>query len=336
MKVIHLPLEIAGQMGALCGAIKRHGHQAIGYNYFHTFLSYTDNILPADGYEITNIIGDAIQHFDVFHFHYMLTPLYDYSDLAMIAEAGKPIVMHHWGSDVRKASISNLLNPYVNTDPSSEEQIHEKLLAVSKYVSTAIVQDYEVIPYVSPYYKEVHVLPVAIDISKFAPAYPNPYKRNPLVLHAPTQPQFKGTDIIERAISQLQNEIPFQYQRVENMSHEAAKQLYRQADIIIDQILNGSYGLFCAESMALGKPVITFVRDDLLCQYTEELPICNANPDTIYHVLKTLLQSGELRYQKGMEARSYAERHHDSNIVGAQLIKIYDQLLQRKASIIPG
>ncbi len=331
MKVIHVPLEIAGQMGILCGALKKYGHQAMGYNYFHTALGYTNNILPADGYEIVNIIGEAIQHFDMFHFHYMLTAISDFRDLDMLASAGKPAVMQHWGSDVRKSSIATLLNPYVNMkDCPKEEEIHEKLLKVSKYISTAIVQDYEVLPYVAPYYKKVHVLPVAIELSKFVPAYPSIYETYPLVVHAPTQPQYKGTEIIERVVNVLQKEIPFRYKRIEHMNHAQAKKIYRQADIIIDQLLLGSYGILSAESMAFGKPVITYVRDDLLCYYANELPICTANPDTLYDVLRPLLLSAGLRNKKGREGRKFAEKYHDSNIVGLQLIKIYEQLLQGK------
>lgn len=330
MKVIHVPLEIAGQMGILCGALKKLGHQAIGYNYFHTALCYTDDILPADGYEIVNIMGEAIQHFDIFHFHYMLTPLSDFRDLDMIASAGKPMVMHHWGSDVRKPSIATMLNPYVNMkDCPTEEEIHEKLLKVSKYIATAIVQDYEVLPYVAPYYKQVHVLPVAVDLSKFEPSYPSFYESYPLVVHAPTQPQYKGTKIIERVVTMLQQEIPFRYKRIENMNNEQAKKMYREADIIIDQILIGSYGILSVESMALGKPVITYVRDDLRSHYSG-LPICTANPDSLHGVLKQLLVSAKLRYQKGREGRKFVEKHHDSNIVGLQLIQIYEQLLKGK------
>lgn len=328
MKVIHVPLEIAGQMGILCGAIKKYGHEAIGYNYFHTALGYTSNILPADGYEIINIMGEAIQHFDIFHFHYLLTPLIDFRDLEMISSKGKTMIMHHWGSDVRKPSMATALNPYINMkDCPTDEEIHERLEKVSQYISTAIVQDYEVLPYVAPYYKKVHVLPIALELEKFEPSYPSLVERNPLVVHAPTQPKYKGTDIIERVVMELQEEeIPFRYQRIENMNNEEAKRIYKQADIIIDQILIGSYGILSVESMAFGKPVITYVREDLLETY-RKLPICSANPDTLYDVLKQLLLSPELRHKNGRKGRRFVEEYHDSNIVGLQLIEIYEQLL---------
>ncbi|MGG2196788.1 hypothetical protein [Paenibacillus validus] len=325
MKILHLPIEIAGQMGSLCGALKSYGHEAIGLNYYHTALNYKENIIPADGMEIVNIMGEALRHFDIFHYHHLLTAMTDYRDLEMVAAAGKHAIMHHWGSDVRTAK-AQLLNPYLSVGFVPEQETHEKLMTVSKYISTAIVQDYEVLPFVSDYYRQVHILPVAINTSKFIPVFPNPLQSNPLVIHAPSNPKVKGTDVIERTIEMLQREIPFRYQRVDKTSHEQAKQLYRQADIIVDQIITGSYGLLCVESMAFGKPVIAYVRDDLMSRYPTQPPICNASPDTFYDVLKSLLLSPETRFQKGVESRKFTEDYHDSMKVGGRLLEIYGQL----------
>ncbi len=328
MKVLHLPIEIAGQMGMLCGALKYYGHKAMGYNYFHTYLAYRNNILPADGLEITNVVGEAIDYFDLFHFHHLLTAFTDYRDLEMLAAAGKPAIMHHWGSDVRTENLVHQWNPYLTmTGAPSEEEVHAKLLKVSQYISTALVQDYEVLPYVKSYYQHVHVLPLAIDTAAVKPVYPSRSEKNPLVIHAPTNPQFKGTSIIEKVIERLQKEICFRYRRIENMNNTEAKSLYAQADIVIDQILMGSYGMLCIECMTLGKPVITYLRDDLISQYATKPLICNANPDTLYDVLKQLLVSPELRHDTGVQARTFAEQFHDMKVVGTQLIRIYLKLL---------
>ncbi len=329
MKVIHLPIEISGQMGMLCGGLRYYGHQAAGYNYYHTSLGYMKNILPADGMEITDILGDAIEHFDVFHFHHLLTMCSDLRDLEMIVASGKCAVMHHWGSDVRIARIACQMNPYlVTTGLPPEQETHSRLLHVSSLISTAIVQDYEVFPFVTPYYKKVHVLPLAIDTSNFIPVYPSHSENNPLIVHAPSNPQVKGTDIIERVIDSLTKEVHFRYQRVENMSNAEAKKIYSQADIIIDQIITGSYGMLATESMALGKPVITYLREDLLGQYATKPPVCSANPDTLYEVLKQLLLNPELRFQRGVEGRIFVEQYHDIKVVIPQLIKIYEGILE--------
>ena len=44
---------------------------------------------------------------------------------------------------------------------------------------------------------------------------------------------------------------------VEGLHHDEAFERYRAADIVVDQLNAGWYGLFAIEAMALGKPVVT-------------------------------------------------------------------------------
>ena len=68
-------------------------------------------------------------------------------------------------------------------------------------------------------------------------------KINPLILHAPTNPDFKGTTYIENTLAELRKTHAFDYQRIEKMNHDEVIKLYEKADIIVDQVLCGSYGL---------------------------------------------------------------------------------------------
>lgn len=234
------------------------------------------------------------------------------------------MVMHHWGNDVRFHDLARINNPYVYTgDSPPNEEIRQKLQLLSQYISEAIVQDHEVLAYVRPYYKKVHVLPLAIDLNKFKPSFPEPQKKRPLILHAPTNPEFKGTAYIEDAINKLKKKYNFAYKRIEKMPNSQVISLYQKADIIVDQILCGSYGLLSVEAMALGKPVITYIRPDLVHTFPKGLPIVSANPDTIYNAIKTLLERPELRFKLGVKGRRYVRRYHDSKVVAKKLLAIY-------------
>lgn len=331
MNIIHLPIEIAGQIGTLCGSLMRKGHFARGYNYFVTYLGYKENLLNTDLFEMIRMFEEAVCHFDLFHYHYASSLFENFKDLEMLRQKGKPVVMHHWGNDVRMASVAKLRNPYVYTgDSPPEEKIRATLKQISQYVSDAIVQDHEVLPYVQPYYRRVHVIPLAIDLGKFPVCYPSPTEKSPLVVHAPTNAEFKGTHYVERAIAQLQKELSFRYVRVEKLPHHQAVQLYRQADIVVDQLLCGSYGLLSVEAMALGKPVVAHIRPDLVGTYGMAVPICNANPDTIHDVLKALIRSPDMRVQAGMAGRKYVEQIHDSNKVVDQLLRVYQLVMNNR------
>ena len=327
MRILHGVIEIAGQMGILSGALKRRGHISVGYNTFHTYLGYKEHLINTVGWELEKVSHHLINFFDIFHFHYASSLMTNYADLPLIKSKGKKMIMHHWGNDVRFHDQARVINPYVYTgDSLPNEVMHQKLVSISAYIREAIVQDYEVLPYVEPYYDKVHVLPIAIELAPFVPHYPSEYKQQPLILHAPTNPAFKGTEHVERALLRLKGEFDFQYRRIENMNHQQARQLYQEADIIIDQILCGSYGLLSVESMALGKPVVAYIRGDLVSRFPADLPIVNANPDTIYEQVKRLLQQPHLRRQLGIQGRQYVERYHDSNVVAEKLIGIYQNL----------
>lgn len=327
MRICHGVTEIAGQMGILSGALKRRGHISVGYNIFHSYLGYQDHLINTIPSELQNVHKHIIHFFDVFHFHYASTLLHDYADLPILKAENKKMVMHHWGNDVRFHQQARINNPYVYTgDSPPDAVIHERLTKIGAYVREAIVQDHEVLPYVAPYYEKVHVVPIAIDIAKFHPLFPSPSQKTPLIIHAPTNPEFKGTYFVEEAIERLRAQYQFEYRRIERMNHKEARKLYREADVIIDQIRCGSYGLFCVEAMSLGKPVVGYIREDLVSKFPADLPVWNANPDTIYDRLKLLLENPFLRHELGVRGRLYAEKYHASSIVAEQLIQIYTNL----------
>lgn len=328
MRIVHSPIEIAGQMGILCNGLNKRGLTATAYNTFHTYLGYRDYINNVDVYEIEYLMHDILQYFDVLHFHYAATFLQGGSDLPLNQRLGKKMVMHHWGNDVRTHAVASVNNPYVYTDDSPPaEQVHATLSKLSRYIEHAIVQDYEVYPYVAPYYEHVHVVPIAFAARSRKPRYPLLTESCPLIIHAPTNPLFKGTVYIEKAIEKLKDEgMSFRYQRVEKMNNAQAVALYGQADIVVDQILCGSYGMLAVESMSLGKPVVGYIREDLKQTFPENPPILSANPDDIYDVLKDLITNPRLRSEAGQRGRSYAVKYHDTAVVTGQLIDIYNQL----------
>ncbi|GGJ06465.1 hypothetical protein GCM10010885_14510 [Alicyclobacillus cellulosilyticus] len=330
MKVLHAPTEIAGQMGILTQGLRRRGVTATAYNTFHSYLGYRDHIYNLDAAELAVLAADAIRHFDLFHFHYGQSLTSDLTDVAEIARLGKPMLMHHWGNDVRTHEVAARNNPYVYTgDSPPPERIHARLTQLSRFIQHAVVQDEEVRAYVTPYYREVHVLPIAFDVHRVAPSYPAADETCPLVVHAPTNPAFKGTHVIEAAVEQLRAQgVRFRYLRVEKRSNREALALYREADIVVDQVLCGSYGLLAVEAMSLGKPVLGFIREDLRATFPEPPPIVSARPDQVADALRELIEHPALRIEKGRAGRRYAERHHASDKVARRLLAIYEQVVQ--------
>ncbi|MDQ0207867.1 glycosyltransferase family protein [Alkalicoccobacillus murimartini] len=326
MKIFQGITEIAGQMGIMAGEFKRQGHEVLSYNTFQSYLGYEDHLEYVERKEIGNRTDAIFKENDLFHFHYAQTTKEDFSDLAQLKGSGKKAVMHHWGNDVRFHEQAKEKNPFAYTgDSPSNAYMDWRLKHITTVIEDAIVQDYEVYEYVKDYYKRVHVVPIAVDLKKIQKVETKP-KNIPLLVHAPTNPYFKGTVHVERAIKQLKETHLFRYKRIERMNHDEAVELYKEADIILDQVLCGSYGLLSVEAMSLGKPVVTYIRDDLLPKFPEKPPIVIANPGTIYEQIKWLIESPEKWGEIGQKGRKYVETYHDSKVVSEQILSIYDSL----------
>jgi glycosyltransferase involved in cell wall biosynthesis len=113
--------------------------------------------------------------------------------------------------------------------------------------------------------------------------------------------------------------------------------VYQRADLIVDQLLAGWYGGFAVEAMALGKPVICYIREEDLkfvpARMAEELPLINAKPDSVYLVLKDWLSARKKDLpRQGTLSRQFVERWHDPEIIARDVASDYLAAFQAKGS----
>lgn len=172
--------------------------------------------------------------------------------------------------------------------------------------------------------KEYHAALFPVDAEKFAYTGVNPSRRL-RILHAPSNPEYKGTKYITAAIEKLKTEFDFEFKVVNNIKAEELYKEIEAADIVIDQMLVGFYGLLSIESMAMGKPVVCYIREDIASCSPAEMPVINANPDNIYDVLKEVLRNPAKLIEIGIRSREYVEKYHSAKIIAKQ----YYELLER-------
>ena len=145
------------------------------------------------------------------------------------------------------------------------------------------------------------------------------------VVHAPSRRGVKGTEWVMSALEKLQSEgIRIELRLVENTPHFEVRELYQWADVVIDQLRIGWYGVLAVEAMALGKAVVCYVRDDLKHYLPYPPPLALANPDNLHHVLKDLALNPEKVHSLGERGRQYVEELHDAEKVTDILLRIYD------------
>lgn len=333
LKVLHGTIEIANQMHTMTEGLNKLGIDAKALNYYPNYLGYkVDYTLNLNSFkdmneankETKNMAAKLISENDVFHFHFGTSLTLDYSDLKLLKELGKKVIMQYWGSDVRMYSKAIKLNPYIKVKNMNEDEIKRRLELISMYIPDCLV-DYELAEYVKDYHSNVHYTRVAIDLKKYRLIKENCNDKM-LIVHAPTSPEIKGTSYILKAVEELKEKYDFEFTLVQGMPHEQATKIYEKADLIIDQILCGGYGVFAIESMAMGKPVICWIDDFMKEKYPKELPIISANPDNIKEKIEYAIKNKDMLKEVGIKGRRYVEKYHNMNIVSENMLQIYKSL----------
>ena len=194
-------------------------------------------------------------------------------------------------------------------------------LAFGKKAGAEVVGSYDAIRWVP----EAEMIPPGIDVSAIEPAPPTDRAR-PVILHAPSSRRRKGTEHVIAACEGLDADLML----VEGLHHDEAFERYREADIVVDQLNAGWYGLFAIECMALGKPVVTFLHEEAVARTEKELdvrvPIVSATRDTLRAQLEPLVASAAERQRIGAQSRAYVEQVHDLERVADRLLALYARL----------
>jgi len=238
---------------------------------------------------------------DVFHFYFGLTLVPKSLQFPLLHATRKKSVMHWLGSDIR------------GKEPAE--------LAWGRRADAQIVGSYDAIRWVP----DAHVVPPGLDLREYTPRPPSDNPR-PLVVHAPSNRAKKGTAEVIEACAQLLVDLDI----VEGVPHIEARERYARADIVVDQLNAGWHGVFALEAMALGKPVVGYLKLDVVERSTEafgvRVPIVPATADTLVEALRPLVEDTALRRRLGAESRAYVEQVHDIDRIADRLIDIYRSL----------
>ena len=181
----------------------------------------------------------------------------------------------------------------------------------------------------------INVLPVGsdflpyshVDLDKWIPYYIKNDQTPIKIGHAPTNREVKGTKFIINAINKLKKEgYEFEFFLIESTSNRKAKEIYKTIDVMIDQLFAGWYGGLAVELMSLGKPVVSYIRqEDLLnipLEMKNEIPIINSNSELIYKTLKEIINTPKSKLlEKGKLSRKFVEKWHNPNKIALKIIK---------------
>jgi glycosyltransferase involved in cell wall biosynthesis len=330
MKVIHCPTDVAGQAWLLAREQRKLGiksdimvfNSSKYYTYKYDYNFYLEKFPRPLKYLVGSLKGlgflaKALINYDVFHFH-SKSIFPNNFDMPLERNANKKIVFHFHGCDARLAKHGVC---------AVCERIGRKsklnlIKNVKKYANLTIV--------VSP--DLLKELPGAVwiddsvDIDVWKPGRKVKKDETIRILHSPTDRLVKGTRYVEEAVEKLKkNGYDVELLLLQNVPNTKVKELAQRADIAVDQLLVGWYGVLGIETMALGIPTCAHIREDLKW-YSRGNPIVDVSQQNLYEKLRTLIEDESLRKKIGKRSIDFVRERHDSLKNAKKIVNIYENL----------
>jgi len=254
-------------------------------------------------------------------------------ELPLLKFAGKKIIVSAYGSDIRVESITRKLGKYnccidcpipKRGCICDEKKAEEKIKNVNKWADVVCSLG-DMTEYTPGSNNEIFYTPIDINEWKYVGVNLNPDKVK--IIHAPNHPHYKGTKYLINVIEELKKEgYKVELILLEKIPNKEAKKYYESADIVAEQFIIGWYGYFAVECMALGKPVVSYIRKKEYLPKGINCPIVNANPDNLKEVLVNLIKDPFLRQELGKKGREYVEKVYSLERVGERWDKLYRKL----------
>jgi hypothetical protein len=264
----------------------------------------------------------------------------NFRELAVYRVLGIDVFCWTYGADVRSQAITRSLgspNACTDCDAPGRYCICDDRAAADNMrrlaaLTRAVFSMGDMAEYTPGSRNHLFFWPIDLDTQdgrRYEPAFPAADGQgNIRIAHAPNHRMFKGTRHLEQAIRELQAEgMPVELVLVEKVPNAEALEIYRSADIIFDQCLIGFHGYFALEGMALGKPVMCYIRKpEQYLLHPEECPIINTSPTTLKQDLRRLMTERKSLHETGRRGRAYIERHFSVPAFATRLGAAYREL----------
>jgi hypothetical protein len=249
-------------------------------------------------------------------------------ELWLLRLLNRKIIIQYQGDDARQGDYclrTYAISPATQVNehyyhPASDRQKRSQIQLLARHCQAIYALNPDilnVLPHKAKFLPYTHIM-----LEDWPVCYSDPSSKLPLrIAHAPTHRQIKGTSHFIAALERLRKAgFEFELVLIENLSREEAKSIYKTVDVVLDQLFVGWYGGLAVEAMALGKPVVCYIRDEDLVHIPRDmkdaLPVIRASISTLDEDLRKLLSSTrETLVDIGKRSRSYVEQWHDPKTV---------------------
>lgn len=168
-------------------------------------------------------------------------------------------------------------------------------------------------------------LPVVVEPGLWRlPGTPRALTRpRPVVVHAPSKSALKGSALVDPVLESLAAEGLIEYRRVRGVPAAEMPGAVADADIVVDQLRMGIYGVAACEAMAAGRLVVSqvsgHVRDRVRAETGHDLPIVDVTPDTLERTIRDIVADPDRDRATAEAGPAFVDAVHDGRRSAAVL-----------------
>lgn len=302
---------------AIAESVWRHREQSLTFPVDET-VTYGQWVSPAWQKQLMAKLEDRVTHVLTESGRSVIGAKFGahfYDEVGWFAKKGirQGLVFH--GSDIRNPRLHASMEPDSPfKDPTEEltavlqRQVEDLTPHVLSFGGPVFVTSNDLLDYLP----QATWLPVVVDTDEWrTEAAPMAHDGPPIVFHVPSRRSMKGSESVDEVCRRLEAEGKIVYRGLGELTREEMRREMLAADIVIDQIRLGDYGITAVEAMSGGRVVVGHVADRVRQRIDGDVPVVEATSETLPDVLLGLIADPARAAVLGTEGREYATRWHD-------------------------
>lgn len=251
------------------------------------------------------------------------------AQLEALAAAGVRTALLFHGSDIRDPDrhLASELHSHFGVDPVFTEQLREVTRRNRRLAERSGIPVFVSTPDLLNEVAGARWLPLVITAEAWGSARPVlPPGERPQVVHLPSSSKIKGTELMLSTLQALDASGVIAFRALSGVTHDKMPEQYGAADIVIDQLRVGNYGVAACEALAAGRLVVSHVSEEVRRTVSavtgDDLPIVEATAETLDEVLRDIAANPESYRRVAERGPEFVRRHHTGRRSGQMLAEL--------------
>lgn len=285
-------------------------------------------------YEILWVLKVLIRY-EVIHLHFLTTISADGWELKILKRLNRKIVVHFRGCEIRNKELNLALHPTWNICSSCDYQSppckrpanqNKKELARKysdlTYVTTPDLKDFypegKHLPFFTPFNS-------LLDDTVSNDHWPDREKF--VIVHATNQPGIEGSEEIKLIVNKLIKQgHPIEFKFLTQLPYDIVLKEYAKADLTIGKMKMGYYANSQIESLYLGTPAVTWIREDFITEKILNTSLILSDLSKLDKTIIDLMYDTKRLKSLRKKSKSSILRLHNNEEICREIISDYENI----------